>query len=269
MNKRLLTVLTIPALLLCSCKGAKITEEKAKEIATKITENEAALEDQGFEMVLEYKTSTGKGDARVISDAKYEFSQDKDENIRLQVKGIDQDKKYDFVFYKVSNDTYEEVSYIKEFNEEENKYVESVYTKKGNDDYSDITSSYSLIAIVPAFVLAGYASPDQLMEGADFKTGEIEEDGLKYSRSVNYYSTGDKNLTIESTTKLLDKTYPDDEEIPLEAKYSLTYDNLIIKNVNVSGTSNYDNKSLIKANLKLIDKAITLPNGWEKLLENK
>ena len=61
MKNRFLSLLIIPAILLVGCKGAKISEEKANELAKKINEYTESLEKASFEMSVIMKGTEGKG----------------------------------------------------------------------------------------------------------------------------------------------------------------------------------------------------------------
>ena len=266
MKTRFLSLLMVPALLLVACKGQKIGEDKAKEIANKIAENTSSLDGAGFEMKLTMKGSEGKGSEKEESDVTYVLTQDKDENMKFKMKGTEGDQKYDYVIYVVKNATYEEVAYIKEYNVETKEYTERVYTKATDDDYSSMTSSYVLNALGPAVVIAALADPVSLMESEDFIEGESEEDGLTYNTKIGYYSTGEKNLTIEAERKYIKGEIADDDEVATEAKYTITYDNLLFKKAVITGKSNIGNNSSMNASLELKKAAIELPSGWEKLV---
>ena len=73
MKKRFLSILLlVPPMLLASCKGPKIGDEKAKEIANKITENTNALDDASFEITLKAKGAEGKGEDKKIQDQSHQ-----------------------------------------------------------------------------------------------------------------------------------------------------------------------------------------------------
>ena len=267
MKNRFLTLLVIPAMLLVGCKGAKISEEKASELAKKISENTESLSNSSFEMSVTMKGAEGKGEEKVESNVSYTLTQDKEENMKLKVKGYEGEEKYDFVIYIVKNKTYDTVAYIKEYNVETKEYSERVYTKATDEDYSEQTASYSMIALVPAFMVAGFADPITLMESDDFKVGEEVDDGITYKTEVNYYSTGEKNLTIEANRKATSQNIPEDKETATEMKYTLTYDNLLFKKAVITGKSNYGNKTDVKSSLDIKKLTVELPSGWEKLVK--
>ncbi len=265
MKNRFLTLLVIPAMLLVGCKGAKISEEKANELAKKINENTESLGAASFEMSVIMKGAKGKGSEKEETSKTYPLTQDKDENMKLKAKGNEGEEKYDFVIYIVKNETYDTVAYIKEYDMETKQYSEHVYTKATDLDYSDKTSPYTMLALVPALFVAGFADPVTLMESDDFKAGEEVDDEITYKTEVNYYSAGEKNLTIESVRKAVSGV-PEDKETTTDMKYTITYDNLLFKNAVITGKSNYGNKTEIKSKLEMKKLTVELPSGWEKLI---
>lgn len=267
MKKRFLSILLlVPPMLLASCKGPKIGDEKAKEIANKITENTNALDDASFEISLKAKGAEGKGEDKKIQDITYTLSQDKEENMKLKVKGQDGDKNYDFVIYTVKHATYDTVAYIKEYDVETKIYKEQVIAKSLDENYSTKTSPYTMQALAPAIIIGGLADPVKLMESDDFKQGEIEDDGLTYKIDINYHSFGEKNLTIDATRKYVKGTIPEGEEVNIEYNYLITYDNLVIKKAVINGKSNFGNTTDIKADIDFKKFKIELPSNWESLL---
>ena len=265
MKNRFLSLLIIPAILLVGCKGAKISEEKANELAKKINEYTESLEKASFEMSVIMKGTEGKGSEKEESNVTYTLTQDKDENMKLKAKGYDGEEKYDFVIYIVKNETYDTVAYIKEYDVETKQYSEHVYTKATDLDYSDKTSPYTIVALVPALFVAGFADPVTLMESDDFKAGEEVDDEITYKTEVNYYSAGEKNLTIEANRKAT-AGVTDDKETATDMKYTITYDNLLFKNAVITGKTNYGNKTEIKSKLEMKKLSVELPSGWEKLI---
>ena len=271
MKQKLLSLLIVPTLLLCSCKGPKIEEDKARELANKISENQDKLQDYGSIITVEMKN--GK------EGLKYEINQGSDSNVKLKIKGSNEDEKLDFVLYSVKNEEHEEITYIKDYDQEKKSYNEYVYSKKLTENYSLLVFKYSVHALLPTFFVAAFADPVRVMENDEYKAGEYVNDGITYENKVNYYSSGEKNLTIEIHQKYVsgepikDETPADDEdeveEYAKETKMSITYDNLVIKSIDGSTKSNLNNNSSFKANVELKKTLnIDLPAGWEKLLGN-
>ena len=266
MKKKLLSLLFIPAILLTSCKGAKITEDKAKELANKIVANEDALEGKGTEINISLKD-----DKNSVS---YNLVTDKNENVKFKVKGKTEDESLDFVIYTVKNEEHEEVAYIKDYNQETKTYSEHVYSKKDTPEYSALTSNYTIQALVPLLTIASFADPVKVMENDEYKEGEYVDDGVTYNNKVEYFSTGERNLTIEVTQKyvsgkpILDEgEKEEDAEYTKEMKLSITYDNLVIKSVNMSGKSNKGSSMSLKATVNINNSLkVELPKNWKDLL---
>lgn len=268
MKTRFLSLLMIPALLLTSCKGEKIGEEKAKELANKITENTGSLEGYGYELKMTAKGSSGKGSEKKSESLTYELFQDKDENIKFKMKGSDGEKKYDFVIYQVKNTEFEEVSYIKDYDLDTKTYNEYVYGKNVTDNYNSLVSTYTMNALVPVIMMAGLADPAKLLESDDFQNGEIVEDEITYKNEVTFYSTGEKNLTIEAKRKAVSENIPEDEEIETSSSYSITYDNLLLKKATINAKSNYGNNVEMKFNVDIKKSVkVELPSNWKSVME--
>lgn len=268
MKNRFLSLLIIPALLLTSCKGEKIGEEKAKELANKITENINGLEGYGYELKMTAKGSSGKGSEKKSESISYEIYQDKDENIKFKMKGSDGEKKYDFVVYQVKDEEYEEVAYIKDYDVDTKTYNEYVYGKNATENFSSLVSAYTKNAFVPVLLMAGLADPAKLLESDDFQNGEIVEDEITYKNEVTFYSTGEKNLTIEAKRNAISNNILEDDETDTSLSYSITYDNLLLKKATIVGKSNYGNTIEMKFNVDIKKSVkVELPSNWKEVME--
>ena len=268
MKNRFLSLLIIPALLLTSCKGEKIGEEKAKELANKITENTDGLEGYGYELKMTAKGNSGKGSEKKSESLSYEIFQDKDENIKFKMKGNDGDQKYDFVIYEVKNETYGKIAYIKEYDLDKKVYNEYVYGKNDTEDYSSLVSTYTSNAFVPVIMMASLADPAKLLESEDFQNGEIVEDEITFKNEVTFYSTGERNLTIEAKRKAVSDNIPEDNETDISIAYSITYDNLLLKKATITAKSNYGNSMEMKFNIDIKKSVkVELPSNWKEVME--
>lgn len=268
MKKKLLSLLFIPAMLLTSCKGMKISEEKAKELANKIVANGENLDGKGAEMNITIKDGE--------NNVTYQLLIDKNDNLKFKVKGTSDEEKLDFVIYSVKDEEHEEVSYIKDYDEEKKTYTEHVYSKKETENYSTLVSGYTIHALVPFLLIASFADPVKIMESDEYKDGEYTEDGITYKNKVEYFSTGERNLTIEVSQKYVsgepivdseEGETLEDNEYSKEKKGTITYDNLVLKNVNITAKSNKGTTGSLKANLEIKNSLkIELPNNWKDLL---
>jgi len=268
MKNKFLSILILPMLLLTSCgKGQKISEDKAKELAKQISEyTEQEQEVKPMIITIDVKGEEGRGNEKESSDVHYELSTDKNENTKFKVKGDDGEESFDYVIYIVKDEKYEEVSYIKDYDASKKTYNEYVYTKKDNPEYDTAVSVYSIQLLLPILMLAQFSDPVTLMESEDFQNGEREEDGITYKTDVAYYSNGEKNLTIESTTEYVSGTLPEDEEEVIKTSYSVTYNNLMLKKAKMVSKSNYDNSAELKLNIDFKSVKVELPDNWESLI---
>ena len=271
--KKLTLLLLVPALLLTSCgKGQKINDEKATELATKISEKTKGEDDdtpQNFEVVISATGASQKDSKKVETNLKYKLSVNEADETKLQVKGKEGDVKYDFCVMSIKQEGYEdELTYLKLYNEAEDKYDETIFLNS-NDDR---VTQYSLQILVPALLLASYSDPLALIEDEEAKNGQSQEgEGeniITYDNTVKYYSRGDGNLTIEASKKYVSGTFKEGEEEQLETYYTFTYDNYYIKSMVMKGKSNYNNDMKITMDVTLKKSKINfeLPKGWEEMI---
>lgn len=271
--KKLSLLLLLPALLLVSCgKGQKISDEKAKEIATKISEKAKSDDDdtpQNFEVVISASGAQTKDGKKVEGNLKYKLSVNEADETKLQVKGKEGDVKYDFCVMSVKQEGYEDnLTYLKVYNEEEDKYDEMVFL----DSSDKRVTQYSIQILVPALLLASYSDPLTLIEDGEVKNGQStegdEENLITYDNTVTYYSNGDGNLTIEGTKKYVSGTFKEGEEEQLETTFKFAYDNYYIKSAVMKNKSNYNNEMKITLDVTLKKTKINfeLPKDWEKMI---
>ena len=271
--KKLSLLLLLPALLLVSCgRGQKISEDKAKEIATKISEKAKGDEDdapQNFEVVISATGSQTKEGKKIQADLKYKLTVNEADETKLQAKGKEGDEVTDFCVMSIKKEGYEEnLNYLKVYNEKEEKYDESIFL----DSSDSRLTKYTIQVLVPALFLAEYSSPLELIEKGEVKNGESKEGSednvITYDNTVTYYSNGDGNLTIESVKKYVSGTFEEGEEEQIETKITITYDNYYIKSLVMKGKSNYNNEMKVTMDVTLKKNKINfeLPKDWEKMI---
>lgn len=288
MKKKLLILGILPLLALSSCgRGAKIEEAKAKEIASAIHTYNTKAEGQedspsgtdykGFDMVMSMEGSSGTGENKKSETLKYKLTVNQDDETRFEGKGTDGDEKIDFllVIAKPEGKT-DKVNYLKYYDNEAKEFKELAMPNgtTGNKEYNN----YSMQMLVPAFMLAKFLDPQPLMQ----KEKENEEheivingdylfdydsldEAKDFEENWEFYSKGDKNLTIVASTKYKGQQTEFADETMLETSYEITYDKLIIKNVKCTAKSDLGN--VVKMNLHVNAKKdafkIELPSGWE------
>ena len=289
MKKKLLILGILPLLALSSCgRGAKIEEEKAKEIASAIhaynTKAEGAedspsgLDYKGFDMVLSVEQSSGEGAERKTDSLKYKLTVNQDDETRFEGHGTDGDEKVDFLLIVATPEKSEQkMNYLRYYDNDTKENVEFAMPNgtTGNSEYNN----YSMQMLIPAFMLAKFMDPEPLMQ----KEKENEEhemvingdylfdyDSLEEAKDFEekweFYSKGDKNLTIVASAEYIGQQREFADETMLKESYEITYNNLIIKSVKVTAKSNLGNTVKMSINVSAKKNAfkIDLPSGWEK-----
>lgn len=272
--KKLSLLLVIPALLLVGCKGQKISEDKARAVATKISEKTKSDDNDtphNFEMIFSadgssYDEDEGKS---LKTDIKYKLSVNEADETRLQAKGYVGKEKQDFCLMSVKKEGYDDnIVYLKVFNEEEDKYEEAIYL----DSSDSRVTPYEMQLLLPAFVLATYSDPLEMMEDEDVKNGQTTEgegeNAITYDNTVNYFSRGEGNLTIEATKKYVSGNFLEGNEEQIETKATFTYDNFYIKSGTIKSKSNMNNEMNTSFTVTLKKSKINfeLPKNWEEMI---
>ena len=275
MKKQFLTLILLPTLVLTSCgKGKLITEEEATELKEKILEKTKDIKNADCTI----KASGQEGKEKTDMNLTYHFMTNDLETAYLTAVGKEKNEKIDVTLCQFKSEQYEEVTYIKEYNNESKKYDEYTFVKKDNTDYSKQSSKYGLYFLVPVLFLASYADPYEI---------EYHDEEGKYDIATNYYSNGENNLTIEqkktlskrpATSSILFSSeesslessaaaeVEEEEEYEVESTTTVKYEALRLKEVIIKSKSNFGNKVNIntKCSLKESRINISLPNGWEK-----
>ena len=284
MKKKLLILTMLPLLALTSCgRGAKIEEEKAKEIANAIhdyNEDDANNAFKSFDMVVSMDGYSGEGTNKKKQSLKYKLQvnnrEDDRDDVRFEGKGTDGENNLDFLYMDLKVEGYEKnVSYLKAYNEETKKYDEMAIT----DGSSNKTiTSYSLQMLLPALMLAKFVDPVVLMQkqkendehemsfNTDYLFGyDSEEEAEKYEEKWEFYSKGDGNLTIVASNEYKG-TEKFEEEDMVKSSFEITYNKFIIKSAKMTAKSNLGNdvKYTINVSAKKEEIKLELPSGWEK-----
>ena len=265
--KRVLIIALLPVLLLTSCKGREISESDAESIKTKIKEEMSTVKNQDIIMK---SSSTRRDDdgKNVSSDLTYHLVMNQDGEGMFTMNGTYGNEKYDLSVYKVKDEEYEEICYIKNYNSDTKEYEEYTYTERDDLSYNTHVTSYTFSFLAPAIVYSTYSDPTTI----DQIDKEIKsDDGTKRTNTLKYYSKNENNLTIEITTKVDGYKKNEGDEIAINGSETITYDNLRLKSVVVKSKTNYNNANNLDISVdyhndEKID--ISLPNGWEKHIAN-
>ena len=261
MKKRLPMLLLLPALLLTSCAGGELSEEKSNELKAGIAEKAKDL--KNYELLITsdgqvYDEDEGKN---VASTARYEYrvNEDGDRYVRsFATQGV---QKSDSTVYLVNNAEYQQVLYTNTYDAEEKKNVQACYGYEGNE----LTFAFaSLYFIVPE----GYL--EMFVDASGFEALEegMKEDGEEYKVSTKYYSSGEGNLTVKISASLKGEVKKDEEEKTVSANYTVEYQDYLFKSAKMSGKSSKGNNSTTEIYLtpKSSKIAIELPAGWQDII---
>jgi len=257
MKKYLKGLFLIPTLLLASCGlGKEITEEESKEISKNIAAEAAKQKDVAFELSM--SGTNGKNKEKTNLEYKMKLAENGDKYYyAFQEQG---ENKAFFEVYQVANETYDEVTWVKYLSE--GKEVTAAYAKKGNE----ITYEASVATFVasasfgPGAFYMMFSSPEIFV--SDYVDSQSE------NATIKYYSNGEKNLSIKATVKNEEKPEDsgDGDEWVKEGSFLVTYDNNLLKSLEVSSTTNLGNKATGKGKASYGAQKISLPKGWEDLL---
>lgn len=241
-------------------KGAEVDQAKAKEVAKNISTETKNVKNLEFTMEMSMYDAEDKD----TSISKYTYRFNDNGEIYANVYGSDSDGRSDVSFYQVKNDEYEEVIYYHTLSHtnKDNKDDESTvcYGKKGNETvYATVSASVGTSAIMS--VNAVYtASNDPLVILSD---AEKEADA---GYVVKYYSSGDKNLTIEVKYDGSKVSSSSEEENVKSAVATYTYTNGLFSKLEYSTEYTNGNKMSAKAEAKYGSVKISLPNGWKDIV---
>ena len=289
MKKKLLILGILPLLALSSCgRGAKIEEEKAKDIASAIhtynTKAEGAedspsgLDYQGFDMVLNIEGTSGEGTEKKTDSLKYKLTVNQDDETRFEGHGTDGDEKIDFLLIVATPEKSEQkMNYLRYYDNTTKEDVEFVIPNgtTGNKEYNN----YSMQMLIPALMMAKFMDPEPLMqkekendEGETVINGDylFDYDSLDeakdYEEKWEFYSNGDQNLTIVASNEYKGTQTEFAEETTLNESYEITYNKLIIKSAKYTVKSSLGNVIKMSINVSAKKNAfkIDLPSGWEK-----
>ena len=288
MKKKLLILGLLPILALTSCgRGAKIDEQKAKDIANTIhkynnkqegqEESQSAIDYKGFDMVMNVEGAEGTGETKKKETLKYKLTVNQNDETRFEGHGTDGEEKIDFLIISVKPEGYEKnINYLKAYNNETKEYDEfAIPSNQSNSTYTN----YSFQILIVALMLAKYQDPVSFMQKEkendehemvknddylfDYDSEELEAHS---EEKWEFYSKGDGNLTIVASTEYKGTQTEFEKETMLSSDYEIVYNKSIIKSVKANAKSNLGNEVKISMNVNAKKEPfkIELPSGWEK-----
>ena len=251
MNKlKILCLLPVLALAACGGKGGEVTEEKAKEIATNVSAETAKVKSLDFTCELSMYDAEKKESTK--SNYEYKFNEKGELFASSSGQGSQANEKSGAEFYLVKDEEYEEVMFYHVWDKVSGESY-TVYTKKGNEiTYAAMSATLSTTAILSvSAIYEGVNNP--LLIIADAKSDDTIEN--------KYYSSGDKNLTIEVTAK----AGASDEDGKIKSgSATYTYDNNLLSEFKSDAEYENGNKMNIKGNAKYASTyKISLPSDWK------
>lgn len=238
-------------------KGAEVDEAKAKEVAKNISTETKAVKNLDFEMEL-ITTDVDKN----VDKSTYSYKLSENGDLFAGATGSSKDGNANSQLYRVKNDEYEEVLYYHTFNHDAktNKDDESTvcYGKKGNETvYTTMSASIGTAAIMSVeMVYSSVADPSVV----------LAEAAKDQSYDVKYYSSGDKNLTIELKFNGQKGSSDADEDPIKSATATYTYSNGLLAKFEASSEYDSGEKMTQKAEAKYSNVKISLPDGWKDLV---
>lgn len=288
MKKKLLILAMLPMLMLTSCgRGAKVNEEKAKDIANTIhkynnkqegqEESQSAMDYEGFDMVMSVEGVEGAGEARKKETLKYKLTVNQGDETRFEGHGTNGEEKIDFLIVSVKPEGYEHnINYLRAYNNDTKEYDEfAIPSNQSNSTYNN----YSFQILIVALMLAKYQDPVSFMEKEkendahemvknddylfEYDSEELEAHS---EEKWEFYSKGDGNLTIVASSEYKGTQKEFESETMISTDYEIVYNKSIIKSVKANAHSNLGNnvKISMNVNAKKEPFKIELPSGWEK-----
>ena len=252
MKQSLKLLVLVPIFALVACEN--LGKEADAETIAKYQAGMATVQSPAnITFSVKMSGKTGQNHEAIVSEYKMKKAENGDVYYYSYSKqGKDEGKAE---VYRVQNEKYEEVTYIKSLSE--GKEAVLVYVKKDNDDYSTQTSTYVLSAgIAPAMFYEMLADPE---EAADLMNADA--DGVEYK----YYSNGEKNLSVKATVKEMQPD-EDEEEYAKSGSMTITYNDYLLSSFSASSKSNLGNNSTASGKASYGKVSISLPSGWEKAI---
>ena len=247
-------ILLIPALTLMACSDQKeITYEKAEEMMTAIHENAAKVTNYTF--TGSNKGGIGKGSNKVEVDLSYKLIVDGN-NVYSYIKGNNSGVSYDFEYYRAANSKYEEVTYVRYFDETKQEYIKAVEVKKDNPNYADAFASYASIYNRPINVCRYY----QYFDIKAVKDSALEGD------TVKFYSSKEGNLTIKAIAN--SKSSDPEQEITTKGTEIYNFDNNLFVSSSNNTESSFGNKWESKIKVEYKNDKVEIPTDFETYVKH-
>ena len=265
--KKIYCLLLVPVFMLPSCGAKKISDEKALEIINAVHDKYMTLQDtaEAYEATLHLKQEMYEKEIGKTSknEVKYHIWGNKDGSIKVEAKGTESGEKAEYYIIQIPSQKYEQITYVKVYEPGAKEYVESVYVRADNSRYDSQIESFETIYAVPTTITNSVADPWNMKE-------IIVKDpqySISDSLEINYYSTGDKNLTVKTIYKS-SMTLNGSELREIDYSFNIVYDNLVFSSLKASQKQNDGTNIDVDATFSVKNKPfkIVVPENYEKLI---
>ena len=257
-NLKVLMLLPIFALTACGgAKGAEVDDAKAKEVAKNISTAQKDVKTLDFSMEMTIYDAEKKSSE--TSTYAYKFNENGD--VYVGTSGSSSEGSSSSAYYRVKNDKYEEVIYYtttsKNTGDAQAVETTACYGKKGNEViYTTISASIGSASVMTVETVYSATDPVSMITQASLE----KEEGY----DVKYYSSGDKNLTIEIKVDGSKAKSSEDEDPIKTASATYVYENGLFAKATVSTEYTSGDKMDSKYEAKYSGVKISLPDGWEE-----
>lgn len=260
MKTKRIILLTLPALLLCSCEAksdcgdgwGKISKEAADEYVERIAEKLKTV--KGYDLKLTHIVDSPKNSEK-SKCIECNYKEDDSNNIYLQVKGTKGTKRLDYEMYYIYGPKSNEEFHVRRYDDATNNYVvESFYRSEctsndERDEFNDLTQEYRSqfgeIAICYLHDMQVIRT-SSVYENYNFLLEEnIEKNGFRIKREYS-----DQGISSDRERETYEKT---------EIDY---YNNLPARYASYKKTNFEKEESILIDIICLESLELTVPSSW-------
>ena len=282
-TKRFLFLLPLIALASCSTLGQSINRDRALEIAEDIEAEEFQLLENSFEARINSVSASGKGEEKTSSNS----------SVYIAYHVLDAEKGESELIYKVNQKVVADgetttsslavyIAKDKETSTDDNTYYMGYAMSKKDDEDAEYKSAYesddptrfaaiqsmSMGALSAASAISSYLDPAALLNSFSDDEDALKEAGI----SINYYSSGSKNLAVKYEYKIPKESaeaYEDDQEYTKTSSLVVEYSNARFTKMETTSTTSFNNKSNAKYTINYKSSIkVSMPKGWDNYLED-
>lgn len=259
----------VPALFsMVACGlGSEVDAAKAMDLANAIAKANTKFDNVSLKITSESKgTDAGKSVTEYKANSKGDMYLKEDASGKSDGKDVVEKME----IYIVANDEYEEVAYMKSYDQDTKKDEIVVYVKKNNPLYDVVASSIKIMAAIGTYMVETPNQAPAIVAAAEASKKLFDalsdEEKAGQSYEVKYYSKGDLNLSVQTKAKAKAED-ENGKEITIEQESVDTFDKgLFVEEKVTSKSSNGGGKMEMKVSYPS-SLNISLPNGWKDHIE--